>query len=76
MIPEKMLEFLCLDLIFKEHIESNAKQVASGECKTYLGFLKASYPCKFLDMSQMDSRYKKLLHEFVEPYVIDSTSKE
>ena len=76
MIPEKMLEFLCLDLIFNKHVQTNAAQIASGECETYQGFLRASYPRKFLDVEQMNSRYRKLLHEFVEPYVIDSTSKE
>ena len=69
MIIERMLEFLCLQSIFEKYV--NEKELEQYEKLNYahIGNNKA-------DIFKMINRRNKILTEFIEPYVINSTSKE
>ena len=69
MIIERMLEFLCLQSIFEKYI--NEKELEQYEKLNY-----AYIGNKKVDIFKMINRRNKILTEFIEPYVINSTSKE
>lgn len=69
MIIERMLEFLCLQSIFEKYV--NEKELEQYEKLNY-----AYIGNKKVDIFKMINRRNKILTEFIEPYVINSTSKE
>lgn len=69
MIIERMLEFLCLQSIFEKYV--NEKELEQYEELNY-----AYIGNKKVDIFKMINRRNKILTEFIEPYVINSTSKE
>lgn len=69
MIIERMLEFLCLQSIFEKYV--NEKELKQYEELNY-----AYIGNKKVDIFKMINRRNKILTEFIEPYVINSTSKE
>lgn len=64
-----MLEFLCLQSIFEKYV--NEKELEQYEELNY-----AYIGNKKVDIFKMINRRNKILTEFIEPYVINSTSKE
>lgn len=64
-----MLEFLCLQSIFEKYV--NGKELEQYEKLNY-----AYIGNKKVDIFKMINRRNKILTEFIEPYVINSTSKE
>jgi hypothetical protein len=60
MISEKMLEFLVLDKIVQMYLNEDSE----------------SYLLQVYDWDKIFDRYDQLRDEFLEPYVIDSNSKE
>ena len=64
-----MLEFLCLQSIFEKYV--NEKELEQYEKLNYIYIGN-----KKVDIFKMINRRNKILTEFIEPYVIDSTSKE
>ena len=64
-----MLEFLCLQSIFEKYV--NEKELEQYEKLNY-----AYIGNKKVDIFKMINRRNKILTEFIEPYVINSTSKE
>lgn len=64
-----MLEFLCLQSIFEKYV--NEKKLEQYEELNY-----AYIGNKKVDIFKMINRRNKILTEFIEPYVINSTSKE
>ena len=69
MIIERMLEFLCLQSIFEKYV--NEKELEQYEKLNYIYIGN-----KKVDIFKMINRRNKILTEFIEPYVINSTSKE
>ena len=69
MIIERMLEFLCLQSIFEKYV--NEKELEQYEKLNY-----AYIGNKKVDIFKMINRRNKILTEFIEPYVINSPSKE
>ena len=63
MIPEKMLELVVLSIV-----QNNLRY--NREAKTI------EFNGKQYDDSKIRKRWTNLVEEFIEPYVIDSTSKE
>ena len=69
MIIERMLEFLCLQSIFEKYINEKELEQYKELNYVYIGNKK-------VDIFKMINRRNKILTEFIEPYVINSTSKE
>ena len=69
MIIERMLEFLCLQSIFEKYV--NEKELEQYKELNYIYIDN-----KKVDIFKMINRRNKILTEFIEPYVINSTSKE
>lgn len=67
MIPERMLELLCFGFILK-NLDTNAYDRTTG-------IIKGNHN-KLYNGNKMFDRVEALIEEFLEPYVIDSTSKE
>ena len=61
MITEKMLEFLILDEICSGIFGYKPTMIIDG--------------CSY-DLAKINERYKNLRKEFLEPYIIDSTSRD
>lgn len=70
MIPERMLEFLCLQEIMNCIRKEEIDKFASGEIDC------AHIGNRTINLLEVWSRRNKILTELIEPYVIDSTSKE
>lgn len=69
MIIERMLEFLCLQSILEKYTnEKKLEQLVNKELN-YIDNNK-------IDIFRMINRRNKILTELIEPYVINSTSKE
>lgn len=64
-----MLEFLCLQSIFEKYV--NEKELEQYEKLNYIYIGN-----KKVDIFKMINRRNKILTEFIEPYVINSPSKE
>ena len=62
-----MLEFLCLQSIFEKY---------GKELEQYKELNYVYINNKKVDIFKMINRRNKILTEFIEPYVINSTSKE
>jgi hypothetical protein len=60
MISEKMLEYLVLDKIIKKYLKAYSE----------------NYLPEIYNWNKIFDRYTQLKDEFLEPYVIDSNSKE
>lgn len=71
MIPERMLEFLCLQEIIGKFVRKGelGKFVCGETNYVHIGSRTINY-------EEMWSRRNQILTELIEPYVIDSTSKE
>ena len=69
MIIERMLEFLCLQSIFEKYVNEKELEQYEELNYVYIGNKK-------VDIFKMINRRNKILTEFIEPYVINSTSKE
>lgn len=67
MIQERMIELLCLGFILK-NLDTSIYDSTTGLIKGTNG--------KLYSMNKILSRTEALMEEFLEPYVIDSTSKE
>ena len=63
MIKEKMLEFLILEIIRSRVFNRNHMSTVIIDGCSY-------------DLEKIHERYRNLRREFLEPYIIDSTSKE
>ena len=64
-----MLEFLCLQSIFEKYVNEKELEQYKELNYIYIGNKK-------VDIFKMINRRNKILTEFIEPYVINSTSKE
>ena len=64
-----MLEFLCLQSIFEKYVNEKELEQYKKLNYVYIGNKK-------VDIFKMINRRNKILTEFIEPYVINSTSKE
>ena len=69
MIIERMLEFLCLQSIFEKYVNEKELEQYKELNYIYIGNKK-------VDIFKMINRRNKILTEFIEPYVINSPSKE
>lgn len=70
-----MLEYLCLENIIKDKVViTNEEEYLYGKDDYLEGFVKGSI--KAVDINKLFDRRTTLLEELLEPYVIDSTSKE
>lgn len=67
MIKERMIELLCLGLVLN-NLDTSKYDIGTGTIKGENGI---NY-----DMNKLLNRTQALIEEFLEPYVIDSTSKE
>lgn len=73
MIPEKMLEFLCIEQVLKSVDEDDLRDYIYGKTKTVHIVGDTN---RRLDINHIIDRKIELLNELTEPYVIDSNSKE
>lgn len=73
MIPERMLEFLCLEQVIK-YIDKN--EIDDFVCGRIENVHIGGNINRKLDFGSILSRRNEILNELTEPYVIDSTSKE
>ena len=64
-----MLEFLCLQSIFEKYVNEKELEQYKELNYIYIGNKK-------VDIFKMINRRNKILTEFIEPYVINSPSKE
>ena len=69
MIIERMLEFLCLQSILEKYVNEKELEQYKELNYIYIGNKK-------VDIFKMIDRRNKILTEFIEPYVINSPSKE
>ena len=69
MIRERMLEFLCLQSILEKYVNEKELEQYKELNYIYIGNKK-------VDIFKMIDRRNKILTEFIEPYVINSPSKE
>lgn len=72
MYIDKMLEYLCLVNLLRNMPDWVKTEYARGE-KTTFSF---GHGLKEYDLSEMNSRLYKLQDELLEPYVINSDSRE
>lgn len=63
MIKEKMIELLVLSYFFEKYIDDDEASIGILNDKKH-------------DLNEMKQRLNQLLEEFLEPYVIESDSKE
>lgn len=71
MIPEKYLEYLALDSILQGYMSSSCLNDYSQDTEVYL-----PYDHMHIDLKKLKSRLVELQKEFLEPYVLNNTSKE